>query len=117
MARKISGGKYKKARKRKKTEYPGLANLIAFGEEKKKKIRIRGGHEKTMLLSTNKVNVFNQKTKKSKVVKIKAVLETPANRFLKKVLIKGAIIDTEAGKARITNRPGQEGFVQAVLVE
>ena len=33
------------------------------------------------------------------------------------ILTKGAIIETDAGKAKITNRPGQEGTVNAVLVE
>ncbi len=117
MARKISGGKYKKARKPKKTERKSHARLVKLGPEKKKKLRILGGNEKVVLLSTDKANVLNKKSNKAKVVKIKAVLETPANRFLKKFLIKGAIIDTEAGKARVTNRPGQESSVQAVLIE
>ena len=33
------------------------------------------------------------------------------------VLIKSAIIDTDIGKAKITNRPSQEGSVEAVLIE
>ena len=59
---------------------------------------------------------INKSTKK---VKIKNVLETPANRFLARqnILIKSAIIETELGKARITNRPSHDGNVQAVLVK
>jgi small subunit ribosomal protein S8e len=55
---------------------------------------------------------------KSKKVSIKNVLETPANTFLARqnILIKGAIIETELGKAKITNRPSQEGNVQAILI-
>ena len=34
----------------------------------------------------------------------------------KNVLIKGAIIDTDLGKARITNRPSQESSVNAILM-
>ena len=116
MARKISGGKYKEYRKKKLHEIPGIPRLVKLGIEKKKSIRTRGGGEKTVLLSTNKANVMDTKTKKPKVVKIKAVLEIPANRYLKNVLLKGTIIDTELGKAKITNRPGQEGSVQAILV-
>ena len=69
-------------------------------------------------LSTNKVNVMDPKTKKAKKVTLKNVLETPSNRFLARqnILVKGAIIETEAGKARITNRPGQEGSISAVLI-
>lgn len=117
LGRKISGGRYKKARKKKKKERSGKPRMVVLGKENKKKIRIMGNHIKTVLLSTGKVNVYNKKTRKSKVVKIKTILETPANRFLRKVLIKGGIIETELGKARITNRPGQESSVQAVLIE
>ncbi len=117
IGRKISGGKYKKSRKMRKYEKSGKARMVALGKEKKKELMMRGNSSRVVLLASDKVNVFNPKTKKTKVVKIKSILETPANRFLKNVLIKGAIIDTELGKARITNRPGQEPSVQAVLVE
>jgi small subunit ribosomal protein S8e len=33
------------------------------------------------------------------------------------VITKGAVLDTDAGKARVTNRPGQEGMIHAVLIE
>lgn len=115
--RKISGGKYKPSRKKKKSEHIRHSRMVVVGKEKKKKIRARGNHAKTVLLSTDKANLLNPKTGKSKIVRIKSVLETPANRFLKKFIIKGAIIQTEAGKARVTNRPGQEPSVQAVLIE
>lgn len=117
MARKISGGKYKKARKKKLTEIPGKPRLVRLGKEKKKYLRTRAGKIKVVLLSADKTNVFNPKTKKFKVAKIQAVLETPANRFLENTIIKGAIIQTELGKARVTNRPGQEGCVQSILLE
>ena len=47
------------------------------------------------------------------------VEETPQNRFLARQnrLIKGAIIETSLGRARITNRPSQEGAINAVLLE
>jgi small subunit ribosomal protein S8e len=56
---------------------------------------------------------------KTKKAKITNVLETPSNRFLARqnILEKGSIIETDLGKARITNRPSQEPNIQAVLVE
>jgi small subunit ribosomal protein S8e len=98
---------------------PGRERAAKLGKEKKKSIRIRGGKIKTVLLATDKANILDPKTKKSKVVAIKNVLETPANKFLARqnLLIKGAIIETELGKARITNRPSQESFVNAILIE
>jgi len=115
--RKISGGKYHKQRKKKLYEMPGMPVNIKLGEIKKKKQRTRGGEFRIVLLSTNKANIFNPKTKKPQVVNIKSITDVPSNRYVKDVLVKGAIIDTELGKARITNRPGQEGNVQAVLIE
>jgi len=46
-------------------------------------------------------------------------LETPSNRFLARqnILTKGTIVETDAGKVRITNRPTQEGMVNGILVK
>lgn len=116
MARKISGGKYKKFRKKKIREVPGKERKVILSETKRKKIRTRGGSIKSVLLATNQANVLNPKTKKIKTSKIIAVTKIPSNRFLKNVLVKGAIIQTDLGEARITNRPSQEGMVNAVLI-
>jgi len=115
--RKISGGRYHKQRKKKLYEMPGLPRNVKLGEERKKKLRMRGGSLKTVLLVTNKVNLMDKNTHKSKVVKIKSIIDVPSNRYVKDVMVKGTIIDTESGRARITNRPGQEGNVQAIIIE
>ncbi len=117
--RKISGGKYKKSRKKKKYELGRDVRVVKLKDIKKKSIKTRGGNSKTVLLSSNTINIIDPKTKKSKIVKIKNVIETPSNRFLARqnILNKGAIVETDLGKARITNRPGQEGSVQGILIE
>ncbi len=117
--RKITGGKYKEFRKKKKHSLPGIERKVKLKEKKQKKIKSRGKTVKIVLLSENKVNLIDPKTKKSKKIEIKNVLETPSNRFLARqnILVKGAIIETELGKARITNRPSQEGNVQAVIIQ
>ena len=115
--RKITGGKYHKQRKKRFYEKKGQDRKVFLGEIKRKAIRIRGGHFKTILLKTNFANVVvNGKVQKAE---IKNVLETPQNRFLARQnrLVKGAIIETSLGKARITNRPSQEGSVNAVFVD
>ena len=117
QGRKISGGKYHKQRKKKKHEKQTQRNFVKIGETKAKKISIRGGNEKIVLLKANTCNVIiNGKAKKAT---IKNVLETPSNRFLARqnILEKNSLIETDLGKARITNRPSQEAIVQAVLVE
>lgn len=117
--RKVTGGKYKKSRKKKLYEKAGHTRLVKLGKEKKKIIKGMGGNKKVVLLSTDKVNVYDSSTKKTSVVKIKSVLETPSNRFLarKNIMTKGTIIETEKGKAKITNRPSQEASVQAILIK
>jgi len=117
LGRKASGGKYHKQRKKKLFAMPGLPRNVKLGEERKKKLRTRGGNLKTVLLASNKVNLIDKKTHKAKLVKIKSIIDVPSNRYVKDVLMKGTIIDTELGRARITNRPGQEGNVQGVLIE
>jgi len=115
--RKISGGKYKKRRKKKMYELPGQARKVKLGKEKRKTQKSKGGNRKTFLLGTNMVNVkIGNKIHK---MEIKNVIETPSNRFLARqnILSKGTIVQTDKGKVRITNRPSQEGMVNGVLVE
>jgi len=119
QGRKISGGKYKKFRKKKLYEKKGQERLVKLGKLKRKVLRARGGNEKIVLLASDEANVLDKNTNKAKKAKIKNVLETPSNKFLARqnILLKGAIIETELGKAKITNRPSQEGSVEAVLIE
>ena len=117
IGRKLSGGKYKATRKKKAFERPGQKRTVKLGEKKTKVMRGMGGTKKLVSLSQNEINVI--KNGKAKKAKIKNVLETPSNRFLARqnVLVKGAIIDTDMGKVKITNRPSQEGIVQGIVVD
>jgi len=114
--RKVSGGRYKANRKKRKYELPGIPRTVKLSERKTKFLKKLGGTFRPVLLSCNIANIFDGK--KTKKAKIKNVIETPSNRFLARqnILLKGAIIDTDLGKAKITNRPGQEGCVNAVLI-
>jgi len=115
--RKISGGKYHKPRKKKAYEMPGQKRSVRLGEEKRKSRRVMGGNRKTFLFNTKFVTINTNG--KSKKIEIKNVVETPSNRFLARqnVITKGTIVETEAGKVRITNRPGQEGAISGILLE
>ena len=117
LGRKTTGGKYIKSRKKKSYEITGQKRIIKLGKEKRKKMRTRGGNKKIVLLSAKTVNV--EIKGKLKRVDIKNVTETPSNKFLARqnIITKGAIIDTELGKVRITNRPSQEGIVNGILIE
>jgi len=115
--RKITGGKYHANRKKKFYEKQGQEREVTLKETKRKSLRVQGGNKKTILLNANEVNlVINGKAKKAK---IKNVIETPQNIFHARQnrLAKGTIIETSEGKAKITNRPSQEGCVNAVLIK
>jgi small subunit ribosomal protein S8e len=117
MGRKITGGKYHARRKLRLHERQGQDNLVVLGETKRKALRVKGGNQKMILLKADVANVLVEG--KVKKAEIKNVEETPQNKFFARQnrLVKSAIIETSLGKARITNRPTQEGQVNAVLIE
>jgi small subunit ribosomal protein S8e len=77
----------------------------------------RGGLVEKILLSSDKVNLLDKKTGKTVVAKIMLVSSNPANPHYtrRNILTRGAIIKTDAGSAKVTNRPARDGFVNAVL--
>ncbi len=115
--RKISGGKYHAHRKKRLYEIQNQERHAVLGETKKKTLRVKGGNTKTIILRSNIANIMiNGKTQKANIINVE---KTPQNTFLSRQnrLMKGAIIDTSIGKARITNRPTQEGQVNAILIK
>ena len=115
--RKASGGRYKACRKGRAFELGREPTYTKLGEIKAKIIDGRSGIKKVALLSCNEANVFDGK--KYHKVKIQTILENPANRnFIRRnIITKGAVIQTELGKAKVTSRPGREGTINAVLVK
>ncbi len=116
--RKRSGGKKGKWRDTRRYETVAPANPTVLGEVKRKIIRGRGNNKKIRLLSANEGILFDYSTKTAKKVKIIKVVENPANReFARRgILTKGAIVETDQGKAKIVNRPGQEGIINLVKI-
>ncbi|MBI2084375.1 MAG: 30S ribosomal protein S8e [Candidatus Aenigmarchaeota archaeon] len=117
--KKPSGGKIKLARKKRKYELGRYAVHTRLGEESRKKIRTKGGGYKVKLTSMSFVNVVDKKSKTVKKVKVLDVVTNPANPDLarRKIVTKGTIVNTEAGKVRITSRPSQHGVANGVAVE
>lgn len=117
--RSLHGKPYKKERKKRKYEIGRAPAFTKLGEAKIRKMRTKGGNEKIKLLGIDYANVLDKKTKKSIKVKIKMILENPANRHFvrRNIITKGTVIETEKGKAVVTSRPGQSGVVNAVLVK
>lgn len=116
--RKSSGGRYKTGQAKKLHQRGRKATMTAVGIKTLRSVRTKGGSRKLKLLREEVANVYDSKTKKYTKAKIKTILETPANQNYarRNIITKGTLIDTEAGKAKVTGRPGQDGIVNAVLV-
>ncbi len=119
--RKFTGGLRRtlRARMRRKREMGRLSVLTTLAEaDERKTIRVRGGNYKVRLKKAAYANVADPKTGTVKKVKILSLVENKAHRhFIRSnVITKGAIIETELGKARVTSRPNQDGVVNAVLL-
>lgn len=116
--RKTSGGKLRRARKKRKFEIGAEAQTTTIGDERKKFARTRAGNQKVRVLSTDKANVMIPKKKQVKTSKIVSVLENPSNPHYvqRNIITKGAIIQTELGRAKVTSRPGQDGIINAILI-
>jgi small subunit ribosomal protein S8e len=114
-----TGSLYKSYRGRRLSELGNAPAMTKIAEKKTKVMRTRGGNAKTRTLSANTANLYNTKTKKYEKADIQNVIEAPANiNYVRRnILVKGTIVQTSKGKARISNRPGQEGVVNAVLIE
>jgi small subunit ribosomal protein S8e len=117
--RKPSGGHYKQqGRKKRLNELGREPSLTKINNPRSSVLRTKGHNLKVRVFSSDIANLFDPKSKKFEKTKIKAVVENPANRhFIRRnIMTKGAIIETEKGKAKITSRPGQDGAVNAVLI-
>ena len=74
---------------------------------------------KVRLAATDFAVVTDKTTGKSSKSKLLRVIRNPANVDYQRrgVITRGAIVETELGQARVTSRPGQDGVLNAILVE
>ncbi len=92
---------------------------VTVGSTEKKRVRTMGGGQKVKLKTIEYANVLDPETKRYQKAKIISVVENNADRNYarRNIITKGAIIETELGKAKVISRPGQDGAVNAVLVK
>lgn len=115
--RKITGGRYRHFRKKRKYELGREHVETKLGKRRAKVIRTRGGNTKVRLREAEWANVVDPESNVCKKVEIEGVRDNRANmHFVRRnVITKGAVISTKLGDARVTSRPGQDGNVNAVL--
>lgn len=117
--RKVTGGRRRPAQMKRRAEI-GLAPADThIGENRARVLRSYGGNDKVRALRANLANVTNPKNGETKKVKIETVEKNTANpNYVRRnLLTKGAVIKTELGSAKITSRPGQDGIINAILLD
>jgi small subunit ribosomal protein S8e len=114
---KITGGRRRPLRSRKKHETNRFPNEALVGEQITVTRKVRGKNVKTAIKTIDTVNlVIDSKAKRVKILK---VLENATNNDYQRrgIISKGAILETAEGKCRVMSRPGQHGVVNAVLIK
>ena len=116
--RKLSGGKKRAYRSKKKYEAGGYAAETILGEPKRKSTRGLGGNMKVKVLTDKFASVTDPKTGKAQKTEITRVVKNGANVDFNRrgVITKGAEIETALGQAKVTSRPGNDGVINAVLI-
>jgi small subunit ribosomal protein S8e len=116
--RKFTGGKRKPYRTKRAFEAGGFASETSLDDCLRIIRKTHGGRLKTKLLSENYANVTDHSANVTKRVKIIRVISNLVNADYnrRKIMTKGALIETSLGEAIITSRPGQEGVINAVLL-
>ncbi len=112
-----TGGKRLKIRDKKRAHIGGSFCATKVSDnEVKKNVRERGGNRKLKIKKAIYVNIGQEKG--SKKLKIKRVLESHNPEYVRmNIITRGAVVETEMGKVRITNRVGQDGVVNGTLVK
>jgi len=88
-----------------------------IGAKKTKKIRTKGGGQKIVLKLADIANIIiDGKAQKAKIITVKENRADP-HYVRRNIITKGAVIDTDLGKARVTSRPGQTGTINAILIK
>jgi small subunit ribosomal protein S8e len=113
-----TGGRIRPHRKKRKYELGRDPTETTVGEPDLRVVDSRGDAKKVRALSTNVANVSDGEGG-TEHAEIQDVVENPANPNYarRNLLTKGAVIETSAGRARVTSRPGQTGQVNAVLLD
>lgn len=116
--KKLSGGRKRAHRKKRRFERGSFPVETTLGKRKMKTLRRQGGNLKTRAFSDQQVSVSDPKTGKTEKTEIVRVVRNPANIDYNRrgVITKGTIIETKLGLARVASRPGQHGLINAILV-
>lgn len=115
--RKRTGGRLRPKRDKRKHELGSEPTETQVGDGKLKAVDARGTVTKVRAIRSDTATVATEDgTVAADVVD---VVENPAdpNYARRNIITRGAVIETSEGQARVTSRPGQDGQINAVLLE
>lgn len=117
--RKPSGGRLIQSRGKRRYEIARERVPTHVGGHSQKVMRTKGANQKIKLLQTDTINVTDPSAGKTEKLQIKGVVENQANiHYVRRnIVTRGAVVETDKGKVRVTSRPGQHGALSGVLVK
>ena len=114
---KRTGGRRRNVRKKRKSELGTSPTETRVGEVSLRTVETRGGNTKTRALQTDVASVATDDGVVSATIENVVENDANPNYVRRNIVTRGAVIDTSAGRARVTSRPGQDGQVNAVLLD
>lgn len=112
-----TGGRRRRSSDRRKHQLGSEPTETTVGEHRLKTVDARGGTEKVRAMQADTATVATDDGTVSTTIENVAENAANPNYARRNIVTKGAILETDAGRARVTSRPGQDGQVNAVLVE
>lgn len=116
-AKKRTGGRRRNVRKKRKHETGSAPTETQVGEHKLKIVETRGGNRKVRAIEADTASVATDDGVTSATIEDVVENASNPNYVRRNIITKGAVIETDAGRARVTSRPGQDGLVNAVLLD
>ncbi|MFO7926731.1 MAG: 30S ribosomal protein S8e [Halobacteriota archaeon] len=115
--KKRTGGRRRPTRKKRKHELGSAPTETQVGEPKLKTVETQGGNAKVRVVKTNVASVATDDGVEGATIEDVVENASNPNYVRRNIITKGAVIETDLGRARVTSRPGQDGQVNAVLLE
>lgn len=115
---KRTGGRRRLNHKKRKHELGSSPTETRVGDRKLKFVEARGGNTKVRAIRDDTASVATPdgETISAEIENV-AENESNPNYVRRNIVTKGAVIETDEGRARVTSRPGQDGQINAVLLE
>jgi small subunit ribosomal protein S8e len=115
--KKRTGGRRRAVRKKRKHELGSEPTETQVGEHRLKIVETHGGNTKIRAVEMDVASVATDDGVERATIEDVVENASNPNYVRRNIITKGAIIETDVGRARVTSRPGQDGQVNAVLLD